>query len=393
MNALRTRLERWTDSVLDGIRACPAMYGAPDAVEAQALLLLVVREIVANPGAHSEPSRPVLRAWQAHVRDAYGEVGASSLSRALVTRHGEDVDAQFRDLISVLDPFVRERLVRLAPESPFVSNDLALVVRMVRNRPLPTAARVGALLGLVGQVMRSVVRQDGRRGRLRREVEEATTIRPAGSVEIVPANGIGAQIVIPLSWPQGNQPVLPEFPDVGANVRETFDRFISVTAWASSRDEPLQRLLSAVPDASVRTRMALDAVRLVPPPSGAIEAIEIGGRAINRLVPVSLHSGARERLVDAISDEQAPEAFDDAGVMRMIDLDDGRLRLKPRDGKQSVEVWLPNVAVAEDVAALLGREVRVVGKRFTRPNGKPFVVADRIEPQDEDESPDVADSN
>ncbi len=384
MNPLRTRLERWSDGVLDGIRKCPAMYGQPDAVEAQALLLVIVRELIATPAKPGEIERATLRAWRSHVQRSLGVDRADTLARCLEERHPNEPDAQFRTLLEVLDPFVRERLGALSPTSPFASNDLALVVRLHKNRPLPTAARVGALLGLVGQVLRSVVRQDARRGRLRREVEDAITIRPAGSVEIIPENGIGAQIVMPLSWPQPSQTTLPEVDDVGRRVRETFDRFVSVTAWAASNGDPLERLVEAVPDPAARTRMALDAVRLVPPASGAIEAIEIGGREIQRYVPVSLRSDARGRLVDALRQVQPPTSFDAVGAMRMIDLDDGRLRLRTRDSAESIEVWLPDVGAAEDVATLLGREVRVVGQRFSRPTGSAFVVADAIEPREDD---------
>lgn len=387
MNPLRTRIERWSDGVLDGIRQCPAMYGPVDSVEAQALLLVVVREIIAAPAARGDVERSILRAWRAHVQRSLGVDRADTLARCLEERHPHDPDAQFRALIEVLDPFVRERLGALAPSSPFASNDLALVARLHKRRPLPTAARVGALLGLVGQVLRSVVRQDARRGRLRREVEDAITIRPAGSVEIIPENGIGAQIVIPLAWPPPAQTSLPEVDDVGRRVREAFDRFVNVTAWAASNADPLERLVEAIPDPAARTRMALDAVRLVPSAAGAIEAIEIGGREIQRFVPVSLRSEARGRLVDALRQVQAPTEFDAIGAMRMIDLDDGRLRLRIRDSVETTEVWLPDMGAAENVATLLGRDVRVVGQRFSRPTGSSFVVAESVVPVEDEVDP------
>ncbi len=382
MSALRTRLERWTDSVLDSIRQHPAMYGGPDAVEAQALMLLVVREVMAARTDAPEPSHPLLHAWRTHVRCTLPGGGVDSLAKQLAALHPGDDEAQYRVLLSLLDPFVHERLGRLAPESPFVSNDLALVVRLHKHRPLPTAARVGALLGLVGQVMRSVVRPNARRGRLPRDVEEATTLRPAGSVEIIPENGIGAQIVMPLAWPQGAQTSLLEGEEVEGRVRDTFERFINVAAWAASHADPMERLVAAVPEAATRTRMALDAVRLVPSASGAIEAIEIGGRAIGRALPVSLRSEARGRLVEVIRHEVAAVAFDAVGVMRMIDLDEGRLRLKPLEGDGALDVWLPDAEAAESVATLLGREVRVQGQRFSRPGGRDFVMADAIDPRD-----------
>lgn len=382
MSALRARLERWTDTVLDGIRRHPEMYGAPDAVEAQALLLLVVREIVSARDADSDPSHALLRAWRAHVQQQLGPLGSTPLAMRLATQHPDDPDAQFATLRAVLAPFVRERLGDLPHESPFVSNDLALVVRMRRQKPLPTASRVGALLGLVGQVMRSVVRPG--RGRLRRDVEDATTIRPAGSVEIVPENGIGAQIVMPLAWPQRVQTSLPEVDDVEGRVRETFARFIDVAAWAAASVDPIERLVDAVPDSALRTRMALDAVRLVPAASGAIEAIEIGGRAIGRTVPLSLRSEARARLVTVVGHETPPSPFDALGVMRMVDLDEGRLRLKLQGGAEAVEVWLPDAEWAQSVATLLGSEVRVQGQRFARPGGRDFVLADTLERHDAD---------
>lgn len=390
MTSLRTAVERWVDTTLDSMLKRPRMYGSTESVELQALLLLDLRAFIAHPEAEEKTPGRVFEAWLAAFGRRYPQVGASLPSGALQTLHAHDEAAQFRALTEALDEFRRALVAELAPDNPFAQHDLALAVRMQKGKRLPPASRIGAFYSLVGQVMRSVVRRGGTRGKLPREYEEAIAVFPAGGFEIVPENGIGAQIVMPFDWPQGAQTSLPSVPSPEVVVRDAFGRFVSVAAWASD-DEPMQRLVQAVADAPTRTRMALDAMRLLPPMGGDIEAVEIGGRSIHRELPVSLRPQARERLLDVVAYEQKAEPFDAVGTLRMVDLDEGRLRLRAVDAAGrggSVEVWLTGTEMTAQAATPLGGEVRVTGQRFVRATGRPFVVAKTLQGRDDDEGVD-----
>ncbi|MBI5515624.1 MAG: hypothetical protein HY909_17720 [Deltaproteobacteria bacterium] len=385
MTALRRQLERWIDETLDGITRAPMMYGGPEAIELQALLLLQLRAFVAHPNAVVPEARGVFDAWAGEVRRRHPGHGPVLL-HAVLAAGGHDEAEQAAELARQLAVF-REAMVRdLQPENPFSVHDLALAVRMRKGRPLLPTARIGALYGLVGQVLRSVARQGARRGRLPRELESAITVRPAAGFEIVPENGIGAQVILPMVWPRSQQVALPGAQTADDVVREAFKRFVSVATWASER-EPIERLVQAVPESAARTRMALDLMRLLPPMHGDIEAVEIGGRVIERDLPVSLHPEARERLVEVIERDLRPTPFDGTGTLRMLDLDEGRLRLRQEGGGtgHSLEVWLTSAEATEDAAALLGKEVRVEGKKFVRFGGSAFVVAARVEAQGDDD--------
>jgi len=388
---LRAAVDRWIDETLDGMLKRPGMYGSPESVELQALLLLDLRAFVAHPETAERAAGGVFDAWLASFRRSHPQLTNTLPSAALGRLHAGDEAGQLRALTEALDAFRRDLVAGLTSDNPFAQHDLTLAVRMQKGKRVPPASRIGSFYSLVGQVMRSVVRRGGSRGRLPREYEDAIAVFPAGGFEIVPENGIGAQIVMPFDWPQAAQPALPGVPSPEAVVREAFGRFVSVAAWASD-DEPMQRLVQAVSDGPTRTRMALDAMRLLPPVVGDIEAVEIGGRAIVRELPVSLRPQARERLLAVVAHEQKGDAFDAVGTLRMVDLDDGRLRLRTNEAGRtsSIEVWLTGAEMTAQAATLLGVEVRVRGERFTRATGRPFVVASTLVSRELDDGTDDA---
>lgn len=389
MTHLRAAVDGWIDETLDSMLKRPRMYGSAESVELQALLLLDLRAFIARPDAMERAPGGVFDAWLASFQRRHPGFTNVLPSAALGSIHEGDEAAQFHALTEALDAFRRDLVADLAPDNPFAQHDLALAVRMQKGKRLPPAARIGSFYSLVGQVMRSVVRRGGARGKLPREYEDAIAVFPAGGFEVVPENGIGAQIVMPFDWPQSTQPALPGVPSPETVVREAFGRFVSVAAWASE-EEPMQRLVQAVSDAPTRTRLALDAMRLLP--AGDIEAVEIGGRAIVRELPVSLRPQARKKLLAVVAHEQKGEPFSALGTLRMVDLDEGRLRLRSNDGGRNnlIDVWLTDAEKTAHAATLLGVEVRLEGERFTRATGRPFVVASSLVARDVDDGADDA---
>nr|MBK7067278.1 hypothetical protein [Deltaproteobacteria bacterium] len=386
MTPLRQQIEARIDAVLDGMLLAPQMYGPPDGVELQALLLLELRAFIARPEAETRHPRRVFEAWLRHLREGHlreGHPGASNtlLAAALLRLHSADVERQYGELATALADFRRELIGELTPDNPFATYDLALAVRMKKGKALPPAAKVGALYGLVGQVMRSVVRPNGGgRGKLSRDHEDAIAVRPAGGFEIVPENGVGAQIVMPFAWPTGAQGQLIAGESAEDTVRRTFARFVDVAAWASDGVEPVESLIQVVSEEATRTRMVLDAMRLVPSITGDIEAMELGGRAIQRELPVKLRAQAQGRLLGVLQHQQTPIAFSATGTLRMVDLDEGRVRLRMVDGdkKSSIEVWLGSGSAFDGLSAMLGRDVAIEGTRFAGERRAPFVVATRV---------------
>lgn len=382
MIPLRRQIEARIDEVLNGLLDVPQMYGPPDGVELQALLLLELRAFVARPEAESRHPRRVFEAWLRHARTRRPEIGNSLLAMALMRLRSEDVEGQYSELTAALTDFRRELIGELPPDNPFATYDLALAVRMKKGKALPPAAKVGALYGLVGQVMRSVVRpKSGGRGKLSRDHEDAIAIRPAGGFEIVPENGVGAQIVMPFAWPTSAQGQLIANESAEDTVRRTFARFVDVAAWASDGVEPVESLIQqVVSEQATRTRMVLDAMRLVPSVTGDIEALELGGRAIQRELPVKLRAQAQDRLLGVLRHQQTPIAFSATGTLRMVDLDEGRVRLRMVEGekKSSIEVWLSSGSAFDGLSAMLGRDVAIEGTRFPGERRAPFVVATRV---------------
>ncbi len=379
MSTLRRQIEQWIDETLDGMLRAPRLYGRVESVELQAILLLELRAFVANPELEGQEPRRVFNHWLAHFKARYPSAGSVLLASVLEQRGGS-ADGSHDDLARRLASF-RESLVReLQPDNPFAIHDLALAIRIRKGGRMPSAARVGSFYGLVGQVMRSVARGGAGRGKPTRELEDAITVLPSGGLEIVPENGIGAQVVLPLRWPGSSRDSVSASATSVEFVREAFSRFVNVAEWASAEKEPIELLMQTVPDASTRTRFALDAMRLLPPAHGDIEAVELGGRAILRELPVSLRPEAQHRLLEVVTHDQQPSPFDARGILRIVDLDDGRLRLRNATDRvwEAVDVWFAGTDSAEGAAKMLGREVRVEGTRFLRANGQTFVIASTI---------------
>jgi hypothetical protein len=228
------------------------------------------------------------------------------------------------------------------------------------------------------------VRRSGTPGRLSQELEDAIALRPAAGFDLVPENGVGAQIIMPLVWPSAKQPHLPLVASAEEDVRADFARFLTVAEWATTEGENLGEIVGAVPERDARTRMALEALRLLPRADGNIEAVEIGGRAVQRPRPVRLRPETHARLLSVVQEGRHPSDFEREGVMRAADLDQGRFRLK-FDDRSSRVVFLQDAELTERAAAVLGRTVRVIGQEYSRPARAPFVVASSIEPVETDD--------
>jgi len=322
LRPLRQQIESRIDEVLDGMLVAPEMYGPPDGVELQALLLLELRAFVARPELERAHPRRVFEAWLRHFRSRYPEANNTLLATVLLRLHPDDAERQYEDLKALLSDFRAQLVGALPQDNPFATYDLALAIRMKRGKALPAVAKVGALYGLVGQVMRSVVRRDGGgRGKLSREYEDAIAVRPAGGFEVVPENGVGAQIVMPFSWPTSAQGTLVAGDSPDDTVRRTFARFVDVAAWASDGDEPVDSLIQVVSENSVRTRMVLDAMRLLPSATGDIEAMELRGAG-----DPARASGEAPRGGAATSARRPSARREVRGVQRLRDAADGRPR-------------------------------------------------------------------
>jgi hypothetical protein len=170
-------------------------------------------------------------------------------------------------------------------------------------------------------------------------------------------------------------------------VRNAFAHFLTVAEWAAAKDEPFDELAHALPDAAARTRFALEAMRLVPRQDTTIEAVDIGGRAIMRTKPVTLSPAVHSRLLTVVESGRTAQPFDGTGVLRAADLDFGKFRLRIGE-KASRVVWLQDAELTERAAAVLGRQVRVVGQEYTQPSRVPFVVASGLEPLEMDDAGD-----
>lgn len=81
--ALGNTLIAWLDERLAAILAAPPMWGSPDAVEAQVLLLLEMRAMVLQPAQTLAEPRGVLDAYIAHLVRRFPGQGSRPLHELL----------------------------------------------------------------------------------------------------------------------------------------------------------------------------------------------------------------------------------------------------------------------------------------------------------------------
>ncbi len=380
MTSLRDEIVAHIDALLDGVERHPRMYGSRlETVELTTLRLLELRDLTLRPAWHRSHPRFVLDAWRRHLRVGFPEVGNRLL---WVLLEGSADGDGFGVLVRELGALRRQLAAEVRPDNSYAVHDLALALRMKRDRALPTAERIGDYYGLVGRVLRSVMRRGSARGRLRPELEDAIALRPAGGIETNPQNGLGAEVLIPLAWPSPSTVRSERTAQAEDEARATFRQFVDLAAWAADESASVAMAERLVPDPSLRVGIAGEVLRLSPAAASDIEAVEIGGASVGRQFPVRVTASARARLVELIETSIAGSTFDELGTLRMIDLDDGRLRLRSARGGErtsAIDVLLQDADQSVAVAALLGREVRVRGERFEPADGGAFVLADMVE--------------
>ena len=79
MTALRDTVVRWVDQRIEAVLAAPPMWGSPEAVELQVLLLLEVRALALRPDQTLAEPRRVLDTYIAHLAQRFPQGGSRPL--------------------------------------------------------------------------------------------------------------------------------------------------------------------------------------------------------------------------------------------------------------------------------------------------------------------------
>jgi hypothetical protein len=114
MTARADELVSWIDERVAAILAAPPMWGSPEAVELQVLLLAELRAFIFEPEREMEAPRRVLDAYAAHLRRQFPDRGEKPLH--------ELVPGDSRDFVRELSAFLQHIGDAGRPEEP---NDAA----------------------------------------------------------------------------------------------------------------------------------------------------------------------------------------------------------------------------------------------------------------------------
>ncbi|MBY0527592.1 MAG: hypothetical protein K2R98_29615 [Gemmataceae bacterium] len=166
--------------------------------------------------------------------------------------------------------------------------------------------------------------------------------------------------------------------------------YLRAAAWTGS-DEELAGLERDVPDSEQRRLILNQVARLIPRPRGALEVVELSGRALPR-GPARLRRESRIRVRSAIDRIIQEERMTEEGVLREIDLDQRTFIVRQLEGDREARCAISTdaddlLAIAKDS---LDYRVVVVGTRKkdpTRRNAFPLQVREiEVLGRDEEQS-------
>lgn len=361
MTSVRDTVVHWVDQRLDAVLAAPPMWGSPEAVEMQVLLLLEMRALALRPEQELAEPRRILDTYLAYLaRQFPRRVGAPLCELVAPDDEGCGRLAQeLRGFIQALRPSMLE-------ENPFQHNDLAIKLTFETDQR-PTMSAFTGYYEEFRRAARAVARRaEKATGRAPKAIEAGTDF-VLSDTRVRQPNGQPADVVLLLGavQPEAKQGSLFDAPD---RVRDALAGLLTMGEWAAA-DACLEDL--PFDDADQRVRLAMQARRVVP--SRGIATAAIGGRLIGRSKPVEFRADFEPRFRHVIQAAMAPQPFDAREDVRAVDLDRGRILL----GKQRLPCYVQPSMLGDRAEA--GVMAHVEGQIFRPLGGRPFVLVDKLE--------------
>jgi len=371
VSGLRQALLHFIDERIEQMLARPAAWGSAESVELQVLQLVEVRALAMHPDAEPQRIFKLLqRAYERFIENSIECAGPEPLAAILEQRD------RLSELGPLLERFVNNWEYARRDDNPFEEHDLVVRLTLKEEYDEPPVGVIGHYYETLQRVIRAIER-DRPMGRAAREVEYATDFR-VPDLQILKRNGAPARVVLPLRIPSPAHLSLASGILDGTNrVRSAISHLAAIAEWAAN-DLPITDLSEILPDTERRQRIAFQALRLLPSHNDPCTLVELGGKEIGRLRPVAFSPAMSPRFFDVVSSGQRPTAFDVTGIVRMLDLDQGTLALKPPSSTRRTIYWL-RLDETELPAALLDMEVRLRGKIYRDPLQHTFAVATKLD--------------
>jgi hypothetical protein len=345
----------WIEQRIEEMLAAPSMWGTLEAVELQVLQLLELRALAVRPEPELANPRRVLELYQDFLRQRFPDAASAPLHLLAADL---DLMRQFRDQLGQTS----------ISENPF---EHAKVAIRLRFDALPRMSAISGYYESFRRAARAVTSTRSGTGR-RPKVVEAATDFTLEDVVLVHPNGKAGEALLRLGPSSGQADW-----DADRRVGEGLGAMLTLAEWAAG-DEPVDQL--ALHDVEGRVRAALQARRLLP--RMGITTAEIGGTLMTRSKPVELHASFDRRFVQVVAAHSSPMPFDRRDEIRAIDLDGGFLALRTGPKRsERVQCYVE----PEQLAAIgeVGVRAHVTGLIYQPLGGRPFVLADRVDVEDD----------
>jgi hypothetical protein len=364
MNDLRTSLLDRIDGSLDAMIKAPRMWGSPESLELQALLLVELKCMILRPHITRENPGEVQEAYERFVKTSFDRP-ATLISHILKNGHQTD-------LPKYLEDFMQKIQRELAEENAFEHNDMVLDIEVRADRDIPSFAKICGYYERFMKALRAIVRHVPKEKTDPKDTPARATEYAVPEIRVVPGENGRTLIRIPLDQPKFGQLSIANEWMSEQRVREAIRQAMDVVVWAEEAEPIMGNLRNLFPDSEQRKNVAAHTIRMLP--EAGIDAVRVGGKLLGK-EPVELRPSQAPRIIPVLQEGELPQDFSKTGFVRAVDLDQKWFRL--RYGDRTIKCWVHNAPDYLDRAsqALADKtKVAVVGDEFRAAYRRPFVT-------------------
>jgi hypothetical protein len=358
------------DESLDLMAKAPRMWGSPESMELQALLLLELRAMASRHSVlHGRRPSGLREAYERFVTDTLGAAGTGSLLSS-----GLEAVGRTNELHTLLTSFANGFETWL-PADDTSEDDLTIEIRGAPGAALPFSA-VCKYYENFQHGLQSLAKQAGKAAGMSASEASKSANYPTPTMTVAATRGGGQVVRLSLSQPQWGQLELDRTDRPEQIVRSAVGVAARVARWAG-KGAPIGESASVSRRPADRVEAAFQTMKMLPPEG--IASVRIGGRLVGAEGAVELRPQHAEHLVTAIEREKTSVEFDGQGQVRALDLDQVWFRIRSKTS--SVKCWATerkNLMTKAQDALNDQRVVRVVGKMFRVRHKAWVIVSDLI---------------
>jgi hypothetical protein len=351
------------DHSLDLVSKVPKMWGSPESMELQVLLLLEMRAVATRESVMRGRPSGLRDAYDSFIRKSFNDAPSMMLSSILQNMdHGPDLHVLLREFADDFDNW-------LPLDQPSETGDLVLDLEGSADaKEIPFSVICKYFEHFQSGLHALAKSAAGGKLRDRASLAIRATAYAIPEITVVPRRGAGPVVRIQLTQPRTEQTSIYGQPDeYESSIQSAMQSAARVLRWADKR-APMgdAKALSSTP--RERMDLAFQAMKMLPP--SGIASVRVGGRLLGVDGPVEMKPVHAGQLLSIIEEEQVPIPFAEIGLVRAVDLDQNWFRI--RSEAVGTKCWTKERKDLLDKAgAALTSHIRV------RALGKAFVVRKR----------------